>query len=179
MFNAPVLNAVSVTLTGTSAKKPLASVTRSVKVLIVTPAGVPEKTTLKLPLNVSGIWPATLGAVNVTGPAPLAVQVSIELPADTLTKEYVSPAAIHPAGMPIATLLTAKHPLLVTENVSSVFVLPALVVVGETVGKKVPRVVGGVDVEGSGLRVDIATPLRVPDAEPLKVNGLVAPVALS
>ena len=163
----PVLNALTVTLAGTSTKAPLASVTLSVKVLVVAAVGVAEKTTLKLPPNVSGIWPATLGAVNVTGLAPLAVQVSIELPADTSTREYESPAAVHPAGILTATLLTAEQPLFVTVNVNSVFVLPALVVVGETIGKKVPREVGGVEIE---VGVVITTALRVPVADPLKVN---------
>ena len=133
LFNVPVLNALTVTLAGTSTKAPLASVTLSVKVLVVAAVGVAEKTTLKLPPNVSGIWPATLGAVNVTGLTPLTVQVSIALAADTSTREYESLANVHPAGILIATLLAEKQPLLVTVNVSSVFMLPALVEVGETV----------------------------------------------
>ena len=172
----PVLNALTVTLAGTSTKAPLASVTLSVKVLVVAAVGVAEKTTLKLPPNVSGIWPATLGAVNVTGLAPLTVQVSIALAADTSTREYESLANVHPAGILIATLLAEKQPLLVTVNVSSVFMLPALVEVGETVAEKLPRVVGGVETE---VGVVIVAALRVPVADPLKVNGLVAPVALS
>lgn len=83
----PVLNAFTVILTGTSRNAPLASVTLSVKVLVVAAGGVAENTRLKSPLNVKGICPAALGAVNVTGLVPLADQVSIELAADKLTRE--------------------------------------------------------------------------------------------
>ena len=88
-------------------------------------------------------------------------------------------AQVHPAGNVIPTLLTAAQPLLVTVNVSSVLVLPALVEIGLTIAVKLPRVVTGVEVDGmfnGGVRVSTVAALRVPVAEPLKVNGLVAPV---
>ena len=83
---------------------------------------------------------------------------------------------VHPAGTGTATLLILAQPLLVTVNVSSVFVLPALVEVGVTIAVKMPRVVDGVEIEAG---VVMTTPLRVPLAEPLKVNGLVAPVEMT
>lgn len=66
--------------------------------------------------------------------------------------------------------------MLVTANISSALVLPALVGVGLTVAAKLPRVVCGVEMD---VGVVIITALRVPVAKPLKVNGLVAPVELS
>ena len=170
------MNAFTVMLTGTSTKTPTASVTLSVKTLVVAADGVAEKTRLKLPLNVSGICPATLGAVNVTGFVPLTVQVSIVLTADKLTREYASLAQVQPAGTGTATLLILAQPLLTTVNISSVFVLPALVEIGSTIAAKLPRIVDGVDME---VGVVIVRPLRVPVAEPLKVNGLVVPVESS
>lgn len=107
LFKVPALKAFTVTLTGTFTTALLESVTASVNVLVVAAEGVAEKTRLKLPLNVSGICPAGLGAVNDTGFAPLTVQVSIELAADKLTREYESLAVapqVHPAGTGIATL---------------------------------------------------------------------------
>ena len=81
------MNAFTVTLTGTSRNAPVASVTLTVKTLVVAAGGVAENTRLKSPLKVNGICPATLGAVNVTGLVPLATHVSIELAADKLTRE--------------------------------------------------------------------------------------------
>jgi len=173
---APGLKAVTTTLIGTSVKAPVASVIRSEKTLVVAAAGVAEKTRLKSPLKVSGIWPATLGAVNTTGLAPLIVQVSIELTAERLTSEYESLAYVHPAGMLIATLLTFAQPLLTTSKLNSTPLILAVTVAGFTTAANVPRVVDGVEVD---VGVVIDDPLRVPVADPLKVNGFVVPVALS
>ena len=73
----------------------------------------------------------------------------------------------------MATLLTFAQPLLVTLKVSSLFVLPALVVEGLMVATKPPRVTVGEMAVG----VVKGAPL-VPAAEPLKLNGLVVPVLL-
>ena len=81
-------------------------------------------------------------------------------------------AQVHPAGNVIPTLLTAVQPLLVTVNVCSALVLPALVEVGLTIAVKLPRVVDGVEMD---VGVVTVAALRDPVAEPLKVNGLVAP----
>ena len=82
-------------------------------------------------------------------------------------------AQVHPAGNVIPTLLTAAQPLLVTVNVCSALVLPALVAVGLTITEKLPRVVLGVEVDVGDVT---GRALRVPVAEPVKLNGLVAPV---
>ena len=76
----------------------------------------------------------------------------------------------------IPTLLTALQPLLEMVNVCSVLVLPALVVVGFTIAVKFPRVVAGVEMDVGAVTVEA---LRVPVADPLTVNGLVAPAELT
>ena len=87
LFKAPFMNGLTVTLTGIATAIPLASVTVTVKILVVADAGVAEKTKLKSPLKVCGSCDARFGEVNVTGLVPVAIQVSIALAALRLTRE--------------------------------------------------------------------------------------------
>ena len=92
-FKPPFRNGLTVTFTGITTATPLASVTVTENTLVVAEVGVAEKTKLKSPvkmkppLTVFGNCEAELGAVKVTGLAPLATQVSMVLAALKLTRE--------------------------------------------------------------------------------------------
>ena len=168
LFSPPVLKGFTVTGTETGMVTPLASVTLTVKLLIPLLVGVAENTRLKSPSKPRGSRLAMSGEVKVTGFAPLATQVSTAFAALKLTRECASFTQTQPAGMEIATLLTAAQPLLVGLQINSTLVLEALVANGLTTVGNSPRVMTGDVAAGAVSAGDTLV------ADPVKVNGLVA-----